>query len=112
MLCECTDIEAFFLYHMIHGNGERVTTKRHEWRKARASFVPFGFWGVSRSAERDGGRRPLIALDGQKYILDMHIKHGVSAACLLRVYFCYDETLQKLIIGSMPEHLATVRCNT
>lgn len=44
------------------------------------------------------GAAPLIALDGQKYILDMHIKHGVSAACLLRVYFCYDETLQKLII--------------
>ena len=53
-----------------------------------------------------------VTIDGQKYILDMHIKHGVSAACLLRVYFCYDETLQKLIIGSMPEHLATVRCNT
>ena len=27
MLCECADIEAFFLYQMIHGNGERVTTK-------------------------------------------------------------------------------------
>ena len=30
MLCGCADIEAFFLYQMIHGNGERVTTKRHE----------------------------------------------------------------------------------
>lgn len=54
----------------------------------------------------------VVNIDGQKYILDMHIKHGVSAACLLRVYFCYDESLRKLIVGSMPEHLATIRCNT
>ena len=59
MLCEYADIEAFFLYQMIHGNEQRVTTKRHEWRKARASFVPFGFWGASASAVGDGGRRPL-----------------------------------------------------
>ena len=27
LLCGCADIEAFFLYQMIHGNEQRVTTK-------------------------------------------------------------------------------------
>ena len=53
-----------------------------------------------------------LTLDGKRYLLDMHIKHGVSSEALMRVYFCYDETLQKIIIGSMPSHLPTVRENT
>ena len=47
-----------------------------------------------------------------QYIIDLHIKHGVKAEELIRIYFCWDDSLQKIIIGSMPEHLATVKQNT
>ena len=53
-----------------------------------------------------------IMVDGEKYLLDMHIKYGVSAQALVRIYFCWDENLQKIIIGYMPEHLATAAKST
>ena len=53
-----------------------------------------------------------ISVDGTAYLLDLHIKYGVSAQSLVRVYFCWDDALQKLIIGYMPGHLATVRKGT
>ena len=46
------------------------------------------------------------------YLLDLHIKRGVSAQELIRIYFCWDEASEKIIIGSMPGHLATVKKNT
>ncbi|MBR3630892.1 MAG: hypothetical protein IKN55_10565 [Oscillospiraceae bacterium] len=53
-----------------------------------------------------------ISVDGTPYLLDLHIKYGVSAQSLVRVYFCWDEALRKLIIGYMPGHLATVKRGT
>lgn len=53
-----------------------------------------------------------ISVDGTPYLLDQHIKYGVSAQSLVRVYFCWDDAMQKLIIGYMPGHLATVRKGT
>lgn len=43
----------------------------------------------------------------KQYLLDLHIKRGVSAQEFIRVYFCWNDALDKLIIGSMPDHLAT-----
>ncbi len=48
----------------------------------------------------------------KQYLMDMHIKHGIKSQTLIRIYFCWDDVSQKLLIGSMPEHLATVRQNT
>lgn len=45
---------------------------------------------------------------GKKYLLDMHIKRGRQAEELIRIYFCWDEEVRKIVIGSMPGHLATV----
>jgi len=53
-----------------------------------------------------------VTLDGEQYILDQHIKHGVRAEELIRIYFCWDDKSRKIIIGSMPEHLATVKKST
>ncbi|MBP0974262.1 MAG: hypothetical protein J5851_10195 [Oscillospiraceae bacterium] len=53
-----------------------------------------------------------VTVQGESYLLDQHIKYGVSAQALVRVYFCWEEELQKLIIGYMPGHLATVRKGT
>lgn len=50
-----------------------------------------------------------VTIDSASYTLDQHIKHGVHAEELIRIYFCWDEKLRKIIIGSMPEHLATVK---
>ena len=53
-----------------------------------------------------------VTLAGTQYLLDQHIKYGVSAQSLVRVYFHWEDALQKLIIGYMPGHLATVRKGT
>ena len=53
-----------------------------------------------------------VNIDGEQYTLDLHIKHGIKAEELIRIYFCWDEKTGKIIIGSMPEHLATVRNST
>ena len=54
----------------------------------------------------------LTTYKGTQYLLDQHIKYGVSAQVLLRIYFCWDDTLQKLIIGYLPGHLPTVKKGT
>lgn len=54
----------------------------------------------------------IVTYNDTQYILDLHIKHGVNPEELIRIYFCWDDDLKKLIIGSMPEHLATVKQNT
>lgn len=54
----------------------------------------------------------LTTYDGAQYLLDQHIKYGVSAQVLLRIYFCWDDALQKLIIGHLPGHLPTVKKGT
>jgi hypothetical protein len=53
-----------------------------------------------------------ITIDGEQYILDQHIKRGVRTEELIRIYFCWDDKSRKIIIGSMPEHLATVKKST
>ena len=53
-----------------------------------------------------------VTMNGHPYILDQHIKHGVHADELIRIYFCWDDDLGKIIIGSMPGHLATVKNST
>jgi hypothetical protein len=53
-----------------------------------------------------------VTIDGEQYILDQHIKRGVRTEELIRIYFCWDDKSRKIIIGSMPEHLATVRKST
>ena len=53
-----------------------------------------------------------VSINGHQYVLDQHIKHGVHADELIRIYFCWDDDIGKLIIGSMPGHLATVKNST
>lgn len=53
-----------------------------------------------------------ITYDGKPCLLDQHIKYGVSTQALVRVYFHWEESLGKLIIGYMPGHLATVKKGT
>jgi len=45
--------------------------------------------------------------NGNKYVLDLHIKAGVKSQQLIRIYFCWAEDMNKVLIGSMPEHLRT-----
>lgn len=51
-------------------------------------------------------------VNGKKYLMDMHIKYGVNPRLLIRVYFCWDESAKRVIIGHMPTHLATLKQNT
>ncbi|MGN1137341.1 MAG: hypothetical protein ACI4SF_14120 [Oscillospiraceae bacterium] len=53
-----------------------------------------------------------VLVNGQKYLLNMHIKYGVNPRMLIRIYFCWDEELKKVIIGHMPSHLATLKQST
>jgi hypothetical protein len=40
--------------------------------------------------------------------LDLHLKSGVDQRFLLRIYFFWDHEIEKVVIGSMPEHLPVV----
>ncbi len=53
-----------------------------------------------------------VKIDNKKYILDYHIKHGINATQLIRIYFCWDKNTKKVLIGSMPEHLPTIKKST
>ena len=53
-----------------------------------------------------------VTCGGVQYSLDLHIKHGIQADELIRIYFCRDDESGKIIIGSMPRHLATVKNTT
>ena len=44
----------------------------------------------------------LAQVDDRKYLLDMHIKYGIKAKGLARLYFCWNEELQKLCWGISP----------
>ncbi len=37
-----------------------------------------------------------VYIDGKPYLLDMHIKYGVSTHALIRIYFCWDEYKKKI----------------
>ena len=53
-----------------------------------------------------------VTVGSERYVLDYHIKYGIKAQQLIRVYFCWDEKSRKVIIGSMPGHLPTVKQKT
>ena len=53
-----------------------------------------------------------VTVGGRQYLLDQHIKYGIKSEELIRIYFCWDNDLKKIIIGSMPEHLSTVKNST
>ena len=53
-----------------------------------------------------------VSHNGRQYILDYHIKRGIRAEEMLRIYFFWDEDERRVVIGSMPEHLPTVKNTT
>ena len=53
-----------------------------------------------------------ITHNGAQHLLDMHIKRGIKAEELIRIYFCWDDESRRVLIGSMPGHLATVKNGT
>ena len=53
-----------------------------------------------------------VTVGKKQYTLDLHIKRGTQSEELIRIYFCWDPDTKKIIIGSMPEHLATVKNGT
>ena len=69
-------------------------------------------WDVSRcGAETLRVHREdyLAQVDDRKYLLDMHIKYGIKAKGLARLYFCWNEELRKkLCWGICPSHLPTL----
>ena len=54
----------------------------------------------------------LMTFDGKQYLMDQHIKYGISAQSLVRIYFHWEAALSKIIIGYMPGHLPTVKKGT
>lgn len=72
-------------------------------------------WSVDRCGTESVRVYPDIYscnVGSKKYTLDYHIKYGVKSQQLIRVYFCWDDEIKKIIIGSMPGHLATVKQKT
>lgn len=50
-----------------------------------------------------------IQYQQKNYLLEQHIKYGVNPQQLMRVYFCWSEELQRVIIGHLPEHLPVLK---
>lgn len=44
--------------------------------------------------------------------LDLHIKYGVDPQHWIRIYFYYDESARRVVVGYMPDHLRTVSDKT
>jgi len=65
------------------------------------------------NAERLKGRTGddyLVLHDGRRMLLDRHFasnSSGYNDPRLIRIYYTYDRTLRKIIVGWMPTHLAT-----
>ena len=53
-----------------------------------------------------------VTVGGKQYLLDLHLKRGVSSHVLVRIYFCRDDETGKIIIGYMPDHLPTASQTT
>lgn len=53
-----------------------------------------------------------MSIDGKKMLMDQHIKYGIKAQTLIRIYFCWDGDNQKIAVGYLPEHLPTVKNST
>ena len=50
--------------------------------------------------------------EDKKCVMDLHIKHGNKSQQLIRVYFCWDEIKERVIIGYLPDHLPTASQGT
>ena len=75
-------------------------------------YAEHGKWnvqGCGKEALKQNREDYTVTVSGKQYTLDQHIKRGTQAEELIRVYFCWDDELKKIIIGSMPKHLATIR---
>lgn len=70
--------------------------------------VPSGEATVNQYADKylveydDGGKN-----SPKRRALEEHLKTGNKAEFLIRIYFFYDGRNQKIIVGSLPEHLPT-----
>lgn len=47
----------------------------------------------------------------REYPLNMHLASGNTAPWLLRIYFFFDDAGEKLVIGSLPDHLKNLTVN-
>ena len=77
-----------------------------------AQRYPWEVTSCGKEALRVRREDYLVTFQNQKYLMDLHIRYGVKAKDLIRVYFFWEKKLQKIVIGCMPEHLATVKKNT
>ncbi|MCR5717548.1 MAG: hypothetical protein K6F80_00745 [Oscillospiraceae bacterium] len=68
--------------------------------------------GCGKEALRMRRSDYLTTHGGKQYLLDQHIKYGVSAQVLVRIYFCWAEDLRQIIVGYLPGHLPTVKKGT
>ena len=76
--------------------------------KAEAMGVDFG-GSVDPSVAGELGDLYFIRLGGRRRFLDQHLGKGGARdpRYCMRVYFCWDESSQLVVIGHMPSHLPT-----
>lgn len=53
-----------------------------------------------------------VVYNDKQCLLDSHIKYGIKAEVLIRIYFFWDDDTKKVVIGVMPRHLPTVKNTT
>ncbi|MGE0386746.1 MAG: hypothetical protein AB7Q97_18630 [Gammaproteobacteria bacterium] len=64
---------------------------------------------ITDSRLGEQGETYIVNYDGQKRILDRHLKHGTSKdpRFCFRLYFFWDETSDQAVVGWLPSHLDT-----
>ena len=104
LLYECLEMLANEYTHVKTGKADRHAYKA----KADALGIDIG-GSVDPSVAGSMGELYFIRWGGRRRFLDQHLVKGNSrdTRYCMRIYFCYDEDSQKVIVGHMPSHLPT-----
>lgn len=106
LLYECLELLANEYTQVKSGKADRHAFKN----KADSLGLDFG-GSVEPSVAGEMGELYFIRWGGSRRFLDQHLCKGNSRdpRYCMRIYFCYDQTTQQVIVGHMPSHLPTSR---
>ncbi|CAN7639741.1 hypothetical protein LJR129_004941 [Acidovorax sp. LjRoot129] len=104
LLYECLELLANEYTQVKTGKADRNAFRD----KARSIGIDFG-GSVDPSVAGEMGELYFVRRGGRRRFLDQHLIKGNARdpRFCMRVYFCYDEEEQKVIVGHMPSHLPT-----
>ena len=111
LFCDAIEVLALDYRQFLLGkiSMEELNEHRKNRDAAALEIAPSGDASIKRFAEDYKVPYQGHGCDGNgRRTLDRHLKYGVESQHLLRIYFFWDDSIQKVVIGSMPKHLRIV----